>query len=86
MGAAAINADLNKIQSWADTWLVTFSPPKTEEIIISNKEPRYHPVLKLNGQNIKNVTSHKHLGLHFSNDLKWTIHIREIAKKAINHV
>jgi hypothetical protein len=31
---------------------------------------------------IKNVTTHKHLGLTFSNDGSWTTHINEIITKA----
>ena len=34
----ALNHDLTKIQSCADQWLITFSPPKTESLIISNKK------------------------------------------------
>jgi hypothetical protein len=41
-----------------------------------------HPPLYFNNVPIKNVTTHKHLGLTFSNDGSWTIHINEIITKA----
>ena len=35
--AERLNADLIKILQWAETWLVTFNPNKTESLIISQK-------------------------------------------------
>jgi hypothetical protein len=80
--AASLNSDLKHIQEWADRWLITFSPPKTEDMIISNKRPRPHPPVELGGEHIKQVSSHKHLGVHLTNDLTWTTHTEETAKKA----
>jgi hypothetical protein len=80
--ADAINNDLESIQNWADRWLITFSPPKTEDMIITNKRPRPHPDLKLNGETIVKVSSHKHLGVHLTNDLSWNLHAEKTAQKA----
>ena len=64
-------------------WLVNFNPKKTESMIISRKiEPQFHPPLYFNNIPIKNVTTHKHLGLNFSNNGSWTTHINEIITKA----
>ena len=41
--AQILNENLNEIQQWANKWLVSFSPPKTVELLISNKPPRPHP-------------------------------------------
>ena len=35
--AEQLNADLIKILQWAETWLVTFNPNKTESLITSHK-------------------------------------------------
>jgi hypothetical protein len=52
-------------------------------MIISRKvEPQFHPPLYFNNVPIKNVTTHKHLGLTFSNNGSWTTHINEIITKA----
>jgi hypothetical protein len=80
--AAALNNDLTEIQEWANKWLITFSPPKTEDLLISNKQERPHPELELGGQPIKQVKSHKHLSVHLTNDLSWSTHAEETAKKA----
>jgi hypothetical protein len=81
--ADLINEDLKSIQSWADKWRVSFSPPKTEDLLISRKrKKREHPLLYLNDVEIKRVAVHKHLGLSFSNDLTWNVHIGEILTKA----
>jgi hypothetical protein len=35
--ADELNEDLEKLNEWAAKWHVTFSPPKTEEMLISKK-------------------------------------------------
>jgi hypothetical protein len=58
-----VNADLNEISSWANKWLVDFSPVKTKGIIISNKvNLDDHPPLVFNDHVIDNIKGHKHLG------------------------
>lgn len=54
-------------------WLVKFNPWKTEAILFSNFSNRGIPYLSLSFENMpfKSVTSHKHLGLMFSNNCKW---------------
>jgi hypothetical protein len=60
-----------------------FSPPKTEEVIISRKRDKQdHPVVTLDGTPITRVSHHKHLGLVLSEDLSWNKHITEIVNKA----
>ena len=46
--ATQLNADLVKIHPWADKWLVTFNPSKTESLVISRKINRLiHPLFSL---------------------------------------
>ena len=81
--AELMNADLEKIHSWSQTWLVNFNPNKTEELIISRKAaPPAHPPLHMNNTQIKNVNSHKHLGLILNKTCSWHEHINEISSKA----
>ena len=80
--ADKINSDLLAIETWADRWLVNFSPPKTEELVISNKLNSAQPIAHLNNMDIKKVDHHKHLGVTFSRDLSWKVHIDEITAKA----
>ena len=45
--AEHLEQDLSAISRWAKTWLVTFSPPKTESLVISNKANlTAHPLLR----------------------------------------
>ena len=83
VAAMHLNSDLAKIHMWAEKWLVKFNPAKSEAIVISRKTNKpYHPLLKMNDQPIKEVNSHKHLGIFFSNDGTWHEHIDYITSKA----
>ena len=43
-----LEEDLRAISGWAKTWLVTFSPPKTETLIVSNKcHLESHPTIHM---------------------------------------
>jgi hypothetical protein len=85
--ANELNANLRKISSWADQWLVTFNPSKTESLIISRKRFKpAHPPIVFNNTQIMNVTNHKHLGITFSNDGSWSTHIMDIKHKAWQRV
>ena len=81
--AELLSSDLTKIGDWADQWLVTLQPPKTDSLVISRKinKPVHHPLLMQN-QQIKEVDTHKHLGLHFSKDESWHHQIQYIKDKA----
>ena len=69
--AKALNHDLVKIQSWPEQWLMMFSPPKTESLIISNKKNiDMHSTLYLNHMPIKEVNFHKHLGITLTQSLR----------------
>ena len=81
--ATTLNEDLEKLHSWASKWLVTFNPSKSEAITFTRKRIRpLHPPLYMNHQAINEVSSHKHLGLIFSNDCNWHEHIEYIKTKA----
>ena len=85
--AETLNADLAKIHAWASKWLVTFNPSKSESIILSRKTNKpLHPPLIMDQQVINEVTSHKHLGLIFSNDCNWHEHIDYIKSKAWSRI
>ena len=81
--AQLLNADLNKITKWSETWLVKFNPGKTESLLISRKTsgPIHPPVFMLN-QEINEVDKHKHLGILLSGDCSWHYHINYIKEKA----
>lgn len=82
-----LNSDLEKIHKWAKKWLVTFNPTKSESIIFSRKRHKpYHPPVLMDNIQINEVSSHKHLGLVFSNDCSWHNHLELIKSKAWTRV
>ena len=81
--AELLTLDLTKIEDWAEKWLVTFQPPKTDSLVIIRKLNRpAHPTLYMQNHQINEVDTHKHLGLHFSNDGSWHEQIQYIKDKA----
>ncbi|MEW8542639.1 MAG: reverse transcriptase family protein, partial [Candidatus Thiodiazotropha sp.] len=81
--AVSLNSDLQAINQWATEWLVDFNPSKTFTMTISRKTTNVpHPPLFLAGTNIQETDIYKHLGLHFSNNLSWSEHIRIITQTA----
>ena len=47
--ADQLNSDLTKIHQWANKWLVTFNPTKSESIIFSRKRIKPHHFPSVNG-------------------------------------
>ena len=85
--AKLIEKDLIEVSQWAKTWLVKFSPPKTESLIISNKTHlEEHPPLSMEGSVLKEVTHHKHVGIILTKDLSWHSHICSIEEKAKSRI
>ena len=72
---------------WAKKWLVLFNPVKTESFLASRKLIKpLHPPLFMEGSQIMEVESHKHLGIFFSHDCTWHKHINYIKEKAWKRV
>ena len=81
--AQILNVDLNRIGNWAEPWLVNFNANKTEAFLATRRTNRVnHPTLYLHDVPINKVTTHKHLGLNFSQRLDWQSHIDYITQKA----
>ena len=81
--ANRLNEDLENIGTWSNKWLVNFSPSKTKSLTISNKPDAHrNPQVKLFGEFIEEVKTHKYLGLKFSHNLRWKHHIHDIALNA----
>ena len=76
-----INRDLETLNEWADKWNMDFNPTKTKMVIFSNKHIKSKPKIQLKGEQIEQVSSHKHLGVFLSQDMKWTTHIDHSIKK-----
>ena len=80
-----INNDLKILSQWSRSWMIKFNPTKTKFIIFSNKKEKTksHLRLLLNNSPLEQVKCSKHLGILFSEDLRWSDHINFLAKKQI---
>ncbi len=80
--ANAINNDLNEIHKWSKQWLVSVNASKTIVMLFSKKKtPSILPNINLGDNALQQVTSHKHLGMTFTNNLSWTEHIENTVSK-----
>ena len=77
-----LNHDLILVSSWAQQWLVNFNPNKTEAMLFSFRQTDEFPTLVFDGVDIKFVPNHIHLGLIFSDNMKWNAHIESILDRA----
>ena len=66
-----IDHDLKELDEWSKKCLISFNPDKTEIMLFSNTEiPELD--FTFNGRTIPITNSHKHLGVTFSSDAKYT--------------
>ena len=85
--ARQTNSDLERVQQWARDWLITFAPHKTKSMLITYKNTDDGiPSVKLDNTTISEVTSHIHLGLTLSSNLKWNIHLEQVSAKAMKAI
>ena len=64
---------------------MSFSPNKTEIMLFSNTDiPELN--FTFNETTIPITNSHKHLGVTFSSDAKWNIHIENILLSIYKHL
>ena len=77
---------LNKLSTWASTWKITFSSSKTQMVIFyaaaSLPLAWRSFTLTLSGFAIVIVDSYTYLGVILHRQLDWTLHIKEVIRKA----
>ena len=77
-----LNSDLEKINTWANKWLVSFNPQKTKSMVVTLKKNLVCPNLYFNNHLLQDTTSHKHLGIEINSTLTWNQHIDTLASSA----
>ena len=80
--ARILNRDLGRINEWSVKWKVTFNADKSEEIIFFKSNLKSNIPLVLNGEQVKRVDTHKHLGLYLTYNLDWSIQVHNVCLKA----
>ena len=76
------NEDLATLKNWAYNSKMEFIASQTEVMIFSNEKFKSSTSFYLNGIQLTQVSTHKHLGLIFSDNLKWSKHIDNCVKRA----
>ena len=66
-----LSKDLTQAVDWATSWGMLFNAEKSEHLKISAKKSDTHDICRvfMDGTQVPQVTSHRHLGVHFSNTL-----------------
>ena len=75
--ADQLNKDNESIHQWSQKWLINFNPDKTEIMTIYKKHHKpHHPPVYMGNVIIKEVQTHKHLGLTISEDGNRNEHVK----------
>ena len=64
-----LNYDLKILEKGSEDWLLQFNPNKTKVLFFGKTKQNSTPQLFFQGCQLEFVSSHKHLGLLFSDDL-----------------
>jgi hypothetical protein len=74
-----LQADLEQLEIWAKDWGMRFNTKKCYILSINKKSNKFY---SLDNHIFQEVQDNPYLGLQISNDLKWSMHINNISKKA----
>ena len=77
---AILNADLERIALWSQTWKITFNATKTDLLNSTNHHIQTTP-LTFGNHTLDPSESHKHLGVILQNNCRWDEHVQFIANK-----
>lgn len=70
-----LQSDLTLITEWCEKWLMTINVKKTSLISFHRRQTYPLHNYLLNGSVISSVSSYKYLGITFSQNLSWSVHI-----------
>ena len=78
----ALTSNLEKATHWGQDWLVSFNQAKTESMTFGQKSSVIPEALTFQNSQIKEVQSHRHLGLMLSASLSWNYQVTSMAERA----
>ena len=78
---------VDELEVWFRKWALTVNTVKSALMVIGSRR-RVLPQLAVSiyGQQIKQVISHKHLGVHLHSNLSWSHHVAYVVKKASQRI
>ena len=77
----ALQSDLDEIYKYGQEWAITFNSTKTIQQTFTLKPTNEKPTLTFAAVPISIYDTHKHLGMTYSQDLRFHEHVNEIVKK-----
>ena len=77
----AQKTSLDAFTTWAKVWKVGINPTKTR-VLTFTRFNMPQAFLYMDGVELEECFSHKHLGVHQQSDLKWTTHINCLIDQA----
>ena len=80
----ALQRDLDALEKWEKTWLMSFNATKCYVLHISADKSRCKTsehTYRLHGQALESVDHSKYLGVSISNNLSWNQHIQNVTAK-----
>ena len=83
-----MNQCLDKLSNWTSKWRVKLAPDKSAYMLFSRRPTHRRMTLNLRllGQDIQRVQSHRFLGVKFDDKLNWKSCIQEITGSAIPRI
>lgn len=75
-----LQEDIDAVERWCRDWLLPVNPDKCSVMYMGRNNPK--TLYKIDGKQIKEVTTQVDLGIMISSDLSWTPHIEFIVAKA----
>ena len=73
-----LQQDLKNLETWAENWGMRFNAKKCYILSIKQKSITLY---SLNGHILEQVKNNPYLGIQISEDMKWSTHINNTAKK-----
>ena len=79
-----LQADINNLILWENTWSMQFHPDKCQLLNISNKKTPSIHTYTIHNSHIQPTPNAKYLGITINNKLSWNTHIDTVCQKGNN--
>lgn len=78
-----LQADLNSVSAWCDTWLIKLNETKGKVMRISQHVSSFPPCnYSLSNALLSQVSLYKYLGIHITENFSWQVHMDHIINSA----
>lgn len=78
----SLQADLDSLQEWEKTWLMSFHPDKCQLLRVTNKRTIIPNEYTIHGKTLQQVDQAKYLGINIQSKISWSSHVASTARKA----